>query len=209
MPNGKNYPPEAKGDSPTRSLFDCLARLYKQGQLLLMDADRLMAEQGWEPMDTRGPGDVSMSLNYPKRWYARWATRFYLRTLPDEEPAVDRLLFVSVHFASDHDTDVHTPLVSAGRLLYGAAMSVEMAHKSYAQYMCKYWFWSQPHETLEAWRQWRGQSKWFANLKGSDMFAVPLFDITSSGRLQELVIDPLLSQVDMPTGLNSKSQDLP
>lgn len=58
-------------DNPTKALFDCLSKLYKQGQLLLMDADRLMGEQDWEPMHTTAPAGFSNSLNSPERWYAR------------------------------------------------------------------------------------------------------------------------------------------
>ena len=37
---------ETKGSS-TKVLFDSLTKLYKQGQMLLMDADRLMDEREW------------------------------------------------------------------------------------------------------------------------------------------------------------------
>ena len=110
-----------------------------------------------------------------------------------EEAAIDRILFVSIHFASDHDTSVDEPVVSGGRLLYGKPMSAKTAAKSYGYYMCKYWFflwYNRPHETLEGWRQ-GGQSGFTENLKGSEMFAVPLYDITSSQELEKLVIEPL------------------
>ncbi len=35
--------------SPTKALFESLVKLDKQGQLLLMDSDRLMGERGWIP----------------------------------------------------------------------------------------------------------------------------------------------------------------
>ena len=181
-------------DSPTKMIFDCLAKLYKQGQLLLMDADRLMGEQGWEHMHTSAPAGLSNSLNSPERWYARWATRFYMPTVQKEEEAIDRLLFVSIHFASDHDTSVDEPVVSAGRLIYGEPMSAKTADRSYENWMCKYWFLGQrrPHDTLEGWHQ-GGQSKWFENLKGNETFVVPLYDITSSKELEKQVIEPLLA----------------
>lgn len=188
---------ETKGSS-TKVLFDSLAKLYKQGQLLLMDADRLMGERGWEPRHTSAPAGLSNSLNSPERWYARWATRFYMRAVPEgEECTIDQLLFVSIHFASDHDTNVDDPIISAGRLLYGKPMSVKAAGDSYDYWMCKYWFYGKPHDTLEGWHQ-TGQSRWYENLKGSETFMVPLYNITSSERLKELVINPLLAfeQVD-------------
>ena len=64
-------------DAPAKTLFDCLAKLYRQGQLLLMDADRLMGERCWEPGHTSAPAGLSNALNSPDRWYARWAVRFY------------------------------------------------------------------------------------------------------------------------------------
>lgn len=179
--------------SPTKVLFDCLARLYKQGQLLLMDSDRLMGERGWVPMSTTAPAEFSYSLNTPERWYARWAVRFYMPEVVDRnEPKINRILFVSIHFAEDHDTKLEEPVVSAGRLIYEQPMSFKVAGRNYDYYMCKYWFWGQPHDTLEGWRK-TGQSKFSKNLKGSDTFMVRLYDITSSEKLKELVIDPLLA----------------
>ena len=108
--------------SSTKAMFESLAKLYKQGQLLLMDADRLMGERGWEPMQSTAQSGFSYSLNLPERWYARWAARFYVpTTLEGEDATIDRMVFVSIHFASDHDTSVDEPIVSAGRLLYSGA----------------------------------------------------------------------------------------
>ena len=58
--------------------------------------------------------------------------------------------------------------------------------------MCKYWFVGRPHDTLKDWRK-TGQSQWYENLKGSETFTVPLYQITSSEKLKRLVIDPLLA----------------
>ena len=116
-----------------------------------------------------------------------------MRTVPEgEEGAIDRLLFVSIHFASDHDTNVDEPIVSAGRLLYGKPMSVKTAGDNYDYWMCKYWFYGKRHETLKGWRQTE-LSRWYENLKGSETFKVSLYHITSSEKLKELVIDPLLA----------------
>ena len=183
--------------SPTRALFDSLAKLYKQGQLLLMDADRLMGEYAWEPMYTTGPSSFSYSLNAPERWYARWAVRFYIpANLEKEEPTINRIIFVSIHFASDLEanlpTSVDEPCVSAGRLLYEEPMIFRIADQSVDYYMCKYWFFGEPHSTLKGWRK-TGQSKFCENLKGSETFIVSLYDITSSEDLKELVIEPLIA----------------
>ena len=178
--------------NPTSSMFECLVHLYKQSQLLLMDADRLVGERGWEPMRTSGTAGLSNSLNSPEHWFARWATRFYMSaTDGTEEASIDRILFVSTHVASDHDTEVDEPLVSAGRLIYGEPMNEKTAQTSFNYWMCKYWFYGKPHKTLQGWHG-SGQSRFHENLKGSETFIVPLYDITSSEKLDELVIVPLL-----------------
>ena len=181
----------------TKALFENLTRLYKQSQLLLMDADRLMGESGWESTNIVAPSGFSYSLNTPERWYARWAVRFYTPTTPESnDPTIDQVLFVSIHFASDQKgslpTDVDEPVVSAGRLKYKEPMTAKTASKNYDYYMCKYWFFGEPHPALEGWRRTIG-SKFSENLEGSETFVVPLFSVTSSERLRELVINPLLA----------------
>lgn len=182
--------------TPTRILFENLTRLYKQSQLLLMDADRLLGERGWEPTNTTAPSGFSYSLNAPERWYARWAVRFYVpATQESNEPSIDQVLFVSIHFASDQKaglpTDIDEPMISAGRLKYKKPMTAKTASKNYDYYMCKYWFLGEPHPELQGWRRTVG-SKFSENLEGSETFVVSLYDVTSSEKLKELVIDPLL-----------------
>ena len=191
--------------TPTRALFESLAKLYKQGQLLLMDSDRLMGERGWTPRHSNAIAELSYSMNAPQRWFARWAMRFYTPAATEEkEQSVDRMLFVSIHFASDvgssMETSVDDPLVCAGRLIYEKPMTEKEAGQTYDYWMCKYWFVGKPHDTLEGWRK-TGQSQWYANLKGSETLAVPLYQITSSEKLKELVIDPLLAVQEKERGV--------
>lgn len=186
--------------TPTRSLFENLTRLYKQSQLLLMDADRMLGERGWEPTNTTAPSGFSYSLNAPERWYARWAVRFYARaTLESSDPTINQVLFVSIHFASDQKaglpTDIDEPMISAGYLKYKKPMTAKTASKNYDYYMCKYYFLGEPHPELEGWRRTVG-SKFSENLEGSETFVVPLYDVTSSEKLKELVIDPLRRVVE-------------
>lgn len=187
----------------TKILFENLTRLYKQSQLLLMDADRLLGERGWQPTRTTAPSGFSYSLNAPERWYARWAVRFYVPAIQQSsEPTIDQILFVSIHFASDVEaglpTEVDQPLISAGRLKYKKPMTAKIAEKHYDYYMCKYWFFGKPHPELEGWRQTVG-SKFSENLEGSETFFVPLYDVSSSEQLKELVIDPLLKVAERQT----------
>lgn len=191
--------------SPTRSLFESLAKLYKQGQLLLMDSDRLMGERGWTPSHNNAIAELSYSMNAPQRWFARWAMRFYTPAITEAtEQLIDRMLFVSIHFASDlgtgMETNVDDPLVCAGRLIYEKPMTEKEAGQTYDYWMCKYWFVGKPHDTLKGWRK-TGQSQWYENLKGSETFTVPLYQITSSETLKELVIDPLLAVQEQEEGV--------
>ena len=187
-------------ETSTRVLFENLTRLYKQSQLMLMDADRLLGERGWEPTNTTAPSGFSYSLNAPERWYVRWAVRFYApATLESNEPTIDQILFVSIHFASDQKaglpTNVDEPMISAGHLKYKKPMTAKTASKNYDYYMCKYWFLGEPHPELKDWRRTVG-SKFSENLEGSETFVVPLYDVTSSEKLKELVIDPLLKVIE-------------
>ena len=184
-------------ETSTKVMFDCLLKLYKQGQLLLLDADHLMGEIGWEPMHNTAAAHLSNSLNSPQRWYARCVMRFYrLIATEEDEQNIKHILFLSIHFTSDTNTDMETsveePVVCAGRLIYEKPMTVKEADQTYDYWMCKYWFVGKPHDTLEGWRK-TGQSQWYENLKGSETLAVPLYQITSSEKLKQLVIDPLLA----------------
>jgi hypothetical protein len=186
-----------KSPSNTKSLFDSLARLYHQGHLLLMDADKYLGDEGWAPLHTYGIAELSYSLNSPHKWFARWAMRFYSpSTIEGDEPQIDRLLFVSIHFASDAKTGlestVNEPLVCAGRLLYKRPMTQKEAEGSFNYWMCKYWFIGKPHPVLKGWRK-TGQSQWHENLAGSESFAVQLYDITSTEKLRKMVLVPLLT----------------
>ncbi len=191
--------------SPTRTLFEALEKLYKQGQLLLMDSDRLMGERGWIPRHNNAIAELSNSMNAPQRWFARWAMRFYIPAVTEaKEQLIDRMLFVSIHFTSDvgssMETSVDDPLVSAGRLIYDKPMTEKEASQTYDYWMCKYWFVGKPHDMLEGWRK-TGQSQWYENLKGSETFTVPLYQITSSEKLKELVIDPILTVQEKEEGV--------
>ena len=193
MANASENAAAAISGSTTKSMFDCLVRLYKQGGMLLMDSDRLMGERGWEPTRPSETMRLSSSLHSPERWYARWVARFYVPTeVESDEASVDRILFVSIHFASDRDTDVDEPVVAAGRLTYSEPMSADTAKESYAYWMCKYWFKWPKLETMEGWHGWTGQGQFCANMNGAATFAVPLYDVNSSEKLEQLVITPLV-----------------
>ena len=191
--------------SPTKALFEALVKLYKQGQLLLMDSDRLLGERGWTPRHNNAIAELSYSMNAPQRWFARWAMRFYTPAVTEAiEQLVDRMLFVSIHFASDlgtsMETNVDDPIVCAGRLIYEKPMTEKEAGQTFDYWMCKYWFVGKPHDTLKGWRK-TGQSRWYENLKGSETFTVPLYQIISSEKLKDLVITPLLAVQEKEKGV--------
>ncbi len=86
-------------ETSTKVMFDCLLKLYKQGQLLLLDADHLMGEIGWEPMHNTAAAHLSNSLNSPQRWYARWVMRFYrLIATEEDEQNIKHILFLSIQY---------------------------------------------------------------------------------------------------------------
>ena len=191
--------------SPTKALFEALVKLYKQGQLFLMDSDRLMGERGWTPRHNNAVAELSYSMNAPQRWFARWAMRFYTPAVTEAtEQLVDRMLFVSIHFASDlgtsMETNVDDPIVCAGRLIYEKPMTEKEAGQTFDYWMCKYWFVGIPHVILKGWRK-TGQSRWYENLKGSETFTVPLYQIISSEKLKDLVIAPLLAVQEKEEGV--------
>ena len=182
----------------TRELFDSLQNLYKQGQLLLMDADKFMGEEGWTPMHYNAIAELSYSINVPHKWFTRWAMRFYMPAVTEgERILINHVPFISIHFASDVktglETDVDEPLVCAGWLIYKEPMTPKKANLSYGYWMCKYWFLGERHSRLEGWRETTGSRWWHDNLKHVESFAVALYDITSSEKLKQLVIEPLLA----------------
>jgi len=190
---------------PTKALFEALVKLYKQGQLLLMDSDRLMGERGWTPRHNNAIAELSYSMNAPQRWFARWAMRFYTPAIIEAtEQLVDHMLFVSIHFASDlgtgMETNIDDPIVCAGRLIYEKPMTEKEAGQTFDYWMCKYWFVGKPHDNLKGWRK-TGQSRWYENLKGSETFTVPLYQIISSEKLKDLVIAPLLAVQEKEKGV--------
>ncbi|MFC1962909.1 hypothetical protein ACFLWB_02800 [Chloroflexota bacterium] len=185
--------------TPTKDMFDSLAKLYKQGQLLLLDADRIMGERGWETKTTTVFQGLSYSLNSPDKWYIRWAARFYYPVKSaEDEPMVQHIPFISVHFKADHDTELDEPVASAGWLLYAKQMTIKEAQSSQAYWMCKYWFYGEPQNKTEGWRK-TGQSHMQKNLKGTETFAVALYSITSREKLEKLVIDTLFSKYQVPS----------
>ncbi|MDP3061941.1 MAG: hypothetical protein Q8O40_01825 [Chloroflexota bacterium] len=188
-----------KGDSPTKQLFDSLRRLYQQAQLLLLDSDRLMGGKGWEPMNSQAPAEFSYSVNTPHKWFARYAARFYLPQPATGEgaaiPSVRCIPFVSTHFASDDDTEVDEPMVSAGYLLFIEKLTPEQARRSFGSgyWICKSGFWGKAILDQEGLRQWEHPAKWIQHSQCTRTFRVPLYNITSSEALKGLVIDRLVS----------------
>ncbi len=186
------------GESPTKKLFDCLRNLYRQAQQLLLDSDRLLGDHGWEPVGGTGPAEFSYSITAPDKWFARWAARFYLpqSTIEAEgdECSVVSILFVSTQFTSDHDTEVDEPMVSAGYLLFTERLTKDQARKAWGNsyWLCKSGLWGKPTPDANGWRQWN-PSKWIQLSQYVRAFTVPLYSITSSEALKELVIDKLVS----------------
>lgn len=185
-------------ESPTTKLFDCLRNLYCQAQQLLLDSDRLLGDYGWEPVGGTGPSEFSYSIRAPDKWFARWATRFYLPQSTTEEKASERsvacMLFVSTQFTSDHDTEVDEPVVSAGYLLFAKRLTRDQARKEWrnSYWLCKSGLWGELIPNGSGWRQCN-LSRFIQSSQYVRAFTVPLYSITSSEALKEFVIDKLVS----------------
>ena len=185
-------------ESPTKKLFDCLRTLYRQAQQLLLDSDRLLGDRGWESVGTTGPAEYSYSIAAPDKWFARWAARFYLpqSTLErdTDEHSVLAMLFVSTQFTSDHDTDVAEPMVSAGYVLFTERLTRNQAQKAWGNsyWLCKSGLWGKPMIDTPGWCQWN-PSRFVQSSQCVRAFTVPLYSVTSSEALKELVIDRLVS----------------
>ena len=94
--------------------------------------------------------------------------------------------------AETHDVD--EPVVSAGYLLFTERLTRDQARKAWANsyWLCKSGLWGEPIIDTNNWRQW-DPSKWIPLSQFVRAFTVPLYSITSSDALKELVIDKLLS----------------
>jgi hypothetical protein len=185
-------------ESPTRKLFDCLRSLYRQAQQLLLDSDRLLSDYGWEPVSATAPAEFSYSISVPDKWFARWAARFYLpqSTVEAEtdERCVAAMLFVSTHFTSDHDTHIDEPMICAGYILFTKKLTKHQARKAWGNsyWLCKSGLWGKPMPDASNWREWN-PSKWVQLSQSIRAFTVPLYSITSSDTLKQLVIDRLIA----------------
>lgn len=183
---------------PTKKLFDCLRHLYRQAQQLLLDSDRLLGDRGWESVAVIGPAEYSYSITTPDKWFARWASRFYLPQYTVEADADERsvvaMLFVSTQFTSDYDTDVDEPVVSAGYVLFSEQLTRNQALKAWrnSYWLCKSGLWGEAVPDATDWREW-DPSKFIQYSQCVRAFTLPLYSITSVEVLKELVIDKLVS----------------
>lgn len=185
-------------DFPTKKLFDCLRHLYRQAQQLLLDSDRLLGDHGWGPVAVIGPAEYSYSITTPDKWFARWASRFYLPQYTVEtdadEPSVVAMLFVSTQLTSDHDTDVGEPVVSAGYILFSEQLTRDQALKAWrnSYWLCKSGLWGKAVPNAGDWREW-DPSSFIQQSQCVRAFTVPLYSITSVEVLRELVSDRLVA----------------
>jgi hypothetical protein len=104
------------------------------------------------------------------------------------------MLFVSTQLASDNDTDVEEPVISAGYLLFNERLTRDQARKAWGNsyWLCKSGLWGKPINDPIGWGQW-DPSKWIQLSQLVRTFTAPLYSITSSDAPKELVIDKLIS----------------
>ena len=184
----------------TKQLFESLTHLYVQARQLLVDCDRPMGERGWEPIGSYALQDIIVTAHSPKKWFARWAARFYLaQTGSEQDETVKALRFVSLHFCSDEDTQVVEPLVIAGIYVIANPLKRQKVKDTNKyHWICKSWFYALPEhgKKLCEWYDWVPGAREREGLPEGKIasFAVPLYDIKSSKELEKMVIDALFSK---------------
>ena len=181
----------------TETLFDSLRHLFKQTSQLLMDSDRIMGDRGWDPTVSNVTAEYSGLPASSDRWFPRWAFRFYAPSKPSDESEdkIDTLKLVSVHFTSDHDTEVRESLLVAGYIKYLEPLKRDKVLKNgYGYWLCKSWFWGNKEKTFEKWHTWAHGNYYRDLMQSISTFALPLYEITSAEVLEQKVINRLFEE---------------
>ncbi|MCL0041328.1 hypothetical protein M1N08_01070 [Dehalococcoidia bacterium] len=111
-----------------------------------------------------------------------------------DERSVVAMLFVSIQFTSDQDTQADELVVSAAYVLFTERLTRDQARKAWGNsyWLCKSGLWGKPVLDASDWREWN-PSRWIQLSQSVRAFTVPLYSITSRDALNELVIDKLVS----------------
>jgi len=164
-----------------------------------MDSDRIMGERGWVPTTSTVTAEYSGLPYASDRWFPRWAFRFYIPQEPEGEyeELIDSLKLVSVHFTSDHDTQVDDPLLVAGYVQCREPVKrkqVMRPYQAYGYWLCKCWFYGSNKTSGGAWRIWVPRKFFKDIIQVVATFALPLYDITNSEVLEQKVINRLFEE---------------
>jgi hypothetical protein len=179
------------GESNTKKLFNALRSLYQQSSQLLLDADRLMGERDYTPINNYSTTELSYSISNPDRWFARWAFRYYIPIdFEKNGDEVNHLYYVSIQFDSDSDTNVEDSYVTGGKIFFKSPQSKEQAAKFKDYWICKSWEWGNSKYNNEFKEH---ISSYARETEKIWCFKVDLFDIDSPETLEKKVIDVLMN----------------
>jgi hypothetical protein len=180
--------------SPWLAIFDEYKRIVRDAGEMLRDADRLMAQNGFEsanPQNTYG-SEGSANMDAPERWVTGWFARFYKR---QARPAVSPYIAVFLHDRDGVDdfpskeTRLREPLVLAGVI-----RSASETPCRWSYWHVKRWFWNGGKADGEAVVRTfdAGNSEGQAGYAG---FGVRLERIRGLANIDELVIKPLVTLI--------------
>lgn len=178
-------------ESNTKKLFNALKGLYQQSSQLLLDADRLMGEREYTPINNYSTAEYSYSIINPDKWFARWVFRYYI-PIDFEKTGneVKYIYYISVQFDSDSDTTVDDPYVTAGKIFFNTTLSKDQATRFKNYWLCKSWDWGNSKFNNE----FREHISTYAqDTEKIWCFKVNLFDIESPETLEKKVIDVLMN----------------
>lgn len=177
-------------------LMQQVRQLFEETAKLLQDADKLMIEHEWSPLDVQ-----AVQLRYKVRTPGVWFPQDAFRLYTHEDDAHQRLLsFVSAIFHDREDDQlVKQGLLSAGWLTHKAGIKP-----------ASLWLYDYPH--AHVWKSGRRDDGVLTTEPPDDYLkqkypvesvttlAVPLFDIQSQDDLRTKVMEPMLDGLQKVTG---------
>jgi hypothetical protein len=128
--------------TPWQALFDEYQRVVKGAGELLRDADRLMAQRGFDsanPQNTAG-SEGTLHMEAPEKWVAGWFVRFYRsERRPTESPYV--AVFLHDRGGND-DFDIKGERLREPLVIAGVIRSATNSSCTCNFWHAKYWFWN-------------------------------------------------------------------
>jgi len=173
-----------------------ILKLCKQISDMLGAADRLMGEDGWQPISNTAAFERSGSLYEPQKWFPSEVFRLYIS---ENSPHI--LAFVSVllfdrYKEFDHFTE---PVISAGWLDYGTGKKVG---KNWEYWYARFHGYMEDRKDdgalceLTPSADWpQDQKKYDYKFKTANTFGFPLMSINTAEDLKSKITDQLLDHI--------------